>query len=98
MSSKKTVVPDVTMDFEGEETLGAEFREKASPSEADSEDIYPDAVVNIVPESASVFQLKRKFDKSPPLLKLDPDFQRDAVWSPKQKSELIESILMGIPL
>jgi hypothetical protein len=84
--------------FEGEETLGAELRENLSLQEPQTTSIYPDAIVNIVPESASVFQLKRKLDKTPPLIKLDPDFQRYAVWSPKQKSELIESILMGIPL
>lgn len=32
------------------------------------------------------------------MLNLTPDFQRGMVWKPKQKSELIESILMGIPL
>lgn len=90
------VDPDDT--FEGEETLGAELREKLSSPEPDTTSIYPDAIVNIVPESASVFQLKRKLDKTPPLIKLDPDFQRHAVWTPKQKSELVESILMGIPL
>lgn len=84
--------------FEGEETLGAELRDNLSLSEDDETSIYPDAIVNIAPESATVFQLKRKLDKTPPLIKLDPDFQRHAVWSPKQKSELIESILMGIPL
>src|SRR3989339_618923 len=84
--------------FEGEETLGAELREKLASPPIDTESIYPDAIVNIIPESASVFQLKRKHDKAPPLIKLDPDFQRHAVWSAKQKSELIESILMGIPL
>ena len=84
--------------FEGEETLGAELRENAPSPESDTTSIYPDAIVNIAPESASVFQLKRKLDKTPPLIKLDPDFQRHAVWTPKQKSELIESILMGIPL
>lgn len=84
--------------FEGEETLGAEFRDLSNPAEAVSNEIYPDASVNIVPESASVFQLKRKHDKKPPLIRLDPDFQRHTVWTPKQKSELIESILMGIPL
>ncbi len=92
----KPIDPEDT--FEGEETLGAELRENSSLPEPDTTDIYPDAVVNIVPENASVFQLKRKLDKNPPLIKLDPDFQRHAVWSPKQKSELIESILMGIPL
>ena len=84
--------------FEGEETLGAELRENSKTENSEIADIYPDAVVNIVPESASVFQLKRKLDKIPPLIKLDPDFQRHAVWTQKQKSELIESILMGIPL
>lgn len=29
---------------------------------------------------------------------LDPEFQREYVWTQKQKSELIESILMGIPI
>lgn len=29
---------------------------------------------------------------------LDPDFQRDFVWSPEQQSRLIESVLMRIPL
>lgn len=96
--SVKTKQIDAEDTFEGEETLGAELREKLSSPEPDTTDIYPDAVVNIVPESASVFQLKRKLDKTPPLIKLDPDFQRHTVWSPKQKSELIESILMGIPL
>jgi hypothetical protein len=82
--------------FDGEETLGAEFRDDATDSQ--NQQIYPDATVNIVPENASVFQLKRKYEKNPSLIKLDPDFQRSAVWDAKQKSELIESILMGIPL
>ncbi|MBF8274961.1 MAG: hypothetical protein HW390_34 [Candidatus Brocadiaceae bacterium] len=98
LEKTQTTDPDDT--FEGEETLGAELAEKpglSSPA-LDTASIYPDATVNIASESASVFQLKRKLDKTPPLLKLDPDFQRESVWSPKQKSELIESILMGIPL
>jgi hypothetical protein len=82
--------------FDGEETLGAEFRDEKTDSQ--NQQNYPDATVNIVPENASVFQLKRKYEKKPPLIKLDPDFQRSAVWNAKQKSELIESILMGIPL
>jgi hypothetical protein len=96
--SEETKPLDPEDTFEGEETLGAELRENAPSPESDTTSIYPDAIVNIAPESASVFQLKRKLDKTPPLIKLDPDFQRHAVWSPKQKSELIESILMGIPL
>lgn len=64
----------------------------------DPDAVYPDAVLNIARESASVFQLKRKWEKTPPMLNLAPDFQRGFVWTNKQKSELIESILMGIPL
>ena len=29
---------------------------------------------------------------------MDPDFQRNELWSGRQKSELIESVVMGIPL
>jgi len=63
-----------------------------------SNEVYPDAVVNIVTENVSLFQLKRKYDKEPSLIKLDPDFQRRFNWDEKRQSELIESILMGIPL
>ncbi|MBT6046714.1 MAG: DUF262 domain-containing protein [Candidatus Scalindua sp.] len=93
---RQQVDPEDT--FEGEESLGGEFRDDLTSSEPNDSSIYPDATVNIAPESASVYQLKRKHDKIPSLLKLDPDFQRHILWSPKQKSELIESILMGIPL
>ncbi|NLD91594.1 MAG: DUF262 domain-containing protein [Fibrobacter sp.] len=93
----ESVISD-TDTFEGEETLGGELRDKDENQLRENENVYPDATVNIAPESASVFQLKRKYDKNPPLLKLDPDFQRHTVWTEKQKCELIESILMGIPL
>jgi len=85
--------------FEGEETLSREYREQLGDQNEDfTLEVYPDAIVNIFPESQSAFQLLRKYQKNPPLIKLDPDFQRDSVWDLKQKSELIESILMGIPL
>lgn len=58
--------------------------------------VYPDANIKIDRDQYSVFELKRRFDKK--TIVLDPDFQREFVWSPKQKSELIESVLMGIPL
>lgn len=61
-------------------------------------EIYPDAVLNIDSVPASVFQLKRRKEKSPSQLDLGPEFQRGLVWTSKQKSELIESLLMGIPL
>lgn len=60
--------------------------------------VYPDAVLNISKETASVFQLKRRWEKTPSMLDLTPPFQREKVWNLKQKSELIESIIMGIPI
>lgn len=81
------------LDFEGEETLNPSISAKSSIGR-----VYPNAVLNIVRDTASVFQLKRKWEKCPPLLDLTPPFQRELVWTKKQKCELIESILMGIPL
>lgn len=57
--------------------------------------IYP-AEVKIQRDMYSVRELKMDYeDKN---LILAPDFQREFVWNLKQKSELVESILMGIPL
>ena len=80
-------------DFEGEETLDPSISSKRS-----TDSVYPNAVLNIVRDTASVFQLKRKWERKPPLLDLTPPFQRELVWTTRQKCELIESILMGIPL
>lgn len=87
-----------TEEFEGEESLSNEAQEssekKSIPSE---EEIYPYKNINIGRDNLSAFQLFRKFKNG--IIKLDPEFQREGnVWSPKQKSELIESILIGIPL
>jgi hypothetical protein len=100
MKEELKEIKEEEISFEGEETLGREAQEILDKDDnADADEIYPDADVNIARDPVFVFQLKRKYDKQPkPLLVLDPDFQREDVWNPKQKSELIESILMGIPL
>lgn len=74
-------------EFEGEESM--EPGNSSGP-------LYPNANVKVDRAQFSVFELKRKFDRKQ--LIVDPDFQRETLWSDKQKSELIESILMGIPL
>jgi len=58
-------------------------------------DIYP-ASINVSKDDNSVYELKRQYDKG--RIQLSPAYQRGNVWTQKQKSELIESILMGIPL
>jgi len=46
----------------------------------------------------TAYELKRKYDKIPSLVILDSDFQRKGVWDSQRKRELIESVLMGLPL
>jgi len=47
-------------------------------------------------EPMSVFQAMRKIKLGE--IKLDPDFQRNLVWGPIRQSQLIESVLLKIPL
>jgi hypothetical protein len=65
--------------------------------EEDSNDIYPNATVKISKEQFSIYDLKRQYDKRQKII-IAPIFQRNDVWNSKQKSELIESVLMGIPI
>jgi len=58
--------------------------------------VYPASNIKIDRVQYSIFELKRRYDKG--TICLDPDFQRGFVWKPRQKSELIESVIMGIPL
>lgn len=55
-----------------------------------------DTPVRIAKDQSSVFELLRREKRGD--LVLAPDFQRPDVWEKKDKSELIESILIGIPI
>jgi uncharacterized protein with ParB-like and HNH nuclease domain len=46
----------------------------------------------------TIFEWMRKYDKKPPQLITNPEFQRNLVWKPEQKSKFIESVLLNIPL
>lgn len=52
--------------------------------------------VRVTKKDFSVYELYRKYKKGQ--LILEVDFQRNKLWGNKQKRELIESILMGLPL
>ncbi len=59
--------------------------------------------VDCEPLNYSVFELKRRYDRAKEdgakgVLILDDSFQRKTVWTRKQKSQLIESLLLGIPI
>ncbi|QEP45134.1 DUF262 domain-containing protein [Ectothiorhodospiraceae bacterium BW-2] len=64
---------------------------------ASNEGIYPNAVIKINRDQYSAFEIKRMVETTHEL-RLDPEFQRHNVWVPSQKRELIESLLMGIPI
>ncbi|MBE0392842.1 DUF262 domain-containing protein [Flavobacterium sp. PL002] len=93
----KELITDNYDEIEGEETLSNEAKEKSDKPETAEDNPYPYENINIGRDNFSAFQLYRKYKEN--IIKLDPDFQRESnVWNPKQKSELIESILIGIPL
>lgn len=75
-----------------EDVLEAE--EGLDPS---STDVYPDVTVKISRDQYSAFEIKRMAEETKELM-IAPPFQRKLVWNSEQKRELIESILMGIPL
>jgi hypothetical protein len=74
-----------TMDVEREEILIEE-----------NKDDYPNLSIKIEQAQYSIYEIKRRYDKGK--ICIDPDFQRNDVWGGRQKSELIESVIMGIPL
>ena len=96
-------IDTIDPEFEGEETLNPQ----------NEEENYNADSINIDQGYFSVFELKRKYDRTKlqrnienkisnedrrNQIILDSDFQREAVWKIKQKSELIESVLMGLPI
>jgi hypothetical protein len=52
--------------------------------------------IDIRQEPHTVFDLMRKYDQG--RLIINPDFQRNLVWKPEQKSKFIESIILNFPL
>ncbi len=71
---------------------------EATEFEKSEEQIYPMNGIKIDKGFYTVFELKRRYDNEQKRIILDSDFQRDFVWKHKRKAELIESVLMGLPL
>lgn len=83
--------------LEGEENL--EIGEQ-SESDSDVEDVgevYPNADVRVTKDQYSLLHIKRLKETRKELL-ISPSYQRKKVWTQRQRIELIESVLMGIPL
>lgn len=63
------------------------------------ESIYPlsyNETLDISEDKFSVFEYLRKIKLGK--IKMNPDFQRNLVWKPKQKSRFIESTILQIPI
>ena len=57
---------------------------------------YPIDTLLIRNETRTVYDVLRRMDAG--VFVMDPDFQRDFIWTESQQSKLIESVLMRIPL
>lgn len=60
--------------------------------------VYPMSGIKIDKGFYSLFELKRRYSASPKRIILDSDFQREDIWRRENKAELVESVLMGLPL
>ena len=76
--------------IENQNELEIEWQEEAQ--------IYPMDGIKVDKGFYTVFELKRRFDSKEKRIILDSEFQREDVWKYDRKSELIESVLMGLPL
>lgn len=85
---------NMVTEIEDYDTIEVE-KESGITDEKNIED-YPNLSIKIEQAQYSIFEIKRRYDKGK--ICLDPDFQRNSVWNLRQKSELIESVIMGIPL
>lgn len=77
------------------------FEDQATGIEREGEDHHIDkpwdpAKIRVSTKQFSIRQVMDQIDDKD--LELAPDFQRNQVWKPRQKSGLIESILLQIPL
>ena len=81
-----------------EAASGFEIEAHNDSNSTDSCDgVYPMTEIRIDKVQYSVLHLHNLVIKRNQLV-IDPEFQRNEVWSSRQKCELIESILMGIPI
>lgn len=90
------VSEDEELDFDGDEDL-------SSPEDLTDFIKSNKKIISCEPLNYSVFDLKRRYNKRNEKiltgsLILDETFQRNKVWTRKQKSQLIESLLLGIPI
>ena len=80
------------------EQIDSELEEIEGLGSAEDEVLgdYPLDTMMIRTESRTIHDVLRRINQAQFIM--DPDFQRDFIWSPAEQSKLIESVLMRIPL
>lgn len=84
--------------FMSNEHIDSEFEEIEGIGSAEDEVLgdYPLDTMMIRNESRTIHDVLRRISQEQFIM--DPDFQRQFIWSPAEQSKLIESVLMRIPL
>lgn len=85
------------LNIEQEEDTNLEDYHTIEVTDAEEEGLdYPNLTIKIDKDQYSIYEMKRKYDRGK--ICMDPSFQRNFVWGSRQMSELIESVIIGIPL
>lgn len=93
---KELMINERSIQREKEES-GVEDYDTITFYEEEPEDYQqPCLTIKFDRDQYSIFEMKRKYDRRQ--ICMDPEFQRNFVWNGRQMSELIESVIMGIPL
>lgn len=87
-------VPATLNHLEDDSELEPEISEESEPSEISRP--YDPTLIRVEPKMFSLRNILDMIEEGE--IDIAPDFQRLQVWSPKQKSRLIESVLLRIPL
>ena len=96
MSKQAVEEPDLKIIEETDDNFQPTGVEAEDKQEAASPKPYDPEQIRVDPKTFSLRQILDMIDDGD--LELAPDFQRLKVWTPVQKSRLIESVLLRIPL
>lgn len=91
-------VPPADPDLSSENSSTDLVEEEDTLGESETTNVQPwnPAKIRIVTKNFSLREIVEQIDTND--VDLAPDFQRDFVWKRRQRTRLIESILLGIPL
>ncbi|WP_233973615.1 DUF262 domain-containing protein [Pectobacterium versatile] len=75
---------------------GVELEDETPPDEGNEKEPFDTDSISITPKTVALDTVLRRIKNK--TIRLAPDFQRNYVWDKKRKSQLIESMMLRIPL